>query len=190
MLTRVMCCRWDLCFRKSWISEFLTGVHRSWCTGRNEAHRLLDLDDLSQAGFAESARQWLLLSRRSEFVDECGHHELWMRTGGSAGHSSAWSIDIQEGTLSNHMLGQKWKVKVRSCKSFIQEKEKQKEERTQDKLNSIISKIVDYLSKQPAGDTQTAIRESLELRGKIASEALNVAIERDWIKREHQKEQP
>ena len=92
--------------------------------------------------------------------------------------------------MNNDILGQKWEVKVRSCKSFIQEKEKQKEERTQDKLNSIISKIVDYLSKQPAGDTQTAIRESLELRGKIASEALNVAIERDWIKREHQKEQP
>ena len=159
-------------------------MHHTKKLGKNEAYRLLDLDDLSQAGFAESARQWLLLSRRSEFVDECGHHELWMLTGGSAGHSSALSIDIQEGTLNNDILGQKWKVKVRSCKSFIQEKEKQKEERTQDKLNSIISKIVDYLSKQPAGDTQTAIRESLELRGKIASVALNVAIERDWIKRE------
>ena len=131
-------------------------VHHTKKLGRNEAHRLLDLDDLSQAGFAEFARQWLLLSRRSEFVDECGHHELWMRTGGSAGLSSALSIDIQEGTLNNDILGQKWKVKVRSCKSFIQEKEKQKEEETQDKLNSIISKIVDYLSKQPAGDTQTA----------------------------------
>lgn len=51
-------------------------------------------------------------------------------------------------------------------------------------MNSIILKIVDYLSKQPAGDTQTAIRESLGLSGKVASEALNVAIERDWIKRE------
>ena len=113
-----------------------------------------------------------------------GHHELWMRTGGSA-----WSIDIQEGTLNNDILGQKWEVKVRSCKSFIQEKEKQKEERTQDKLNNIISKIVDYLSQQPAGNTHTAIRESLGLSGKVASEALNAAIERDWIKREreHQK---
>ena len=85
---------------------------------------------------------------------------------------------------NNDMLGQKWKVKVRSCKSFIQEKEKQKEERTQDKLNSIISKIVDYLSKQPAGDTQTAIRDSLGMSGKVASEALNVAIERGWNKRQ------
>ena len=64
-------------------------VHHTKKLGKNEAYRLLDLDDLSQAGFAESARQWLLLSRRSEFVDECGHHELWMLTGGSA-----WSIDI------------------------------------------------------------------------------------------------
>ena len=85
---------------------------------------------------------------------------------------------------NNDMLGQKCEVKVRSCKSFIQEKEKQKEERTQDKLNSIISKIVDYLSQQPAGNTHTAIRESLGLSGKVASEALNAAIERDWIKRE------
>ena len=85
------------------------------------------------------------------------------------------------------MLGQKWEVKVRSCKSFIQEKQKQKEERTQDKLNSKISKIVDYLSQQPAGDTHIAIRESLGFSGKVASEALNVAIERDWNKREHQK---
>ena len=50
-------------------------------------------------------------------------------------------------------------------------------------MKSKITKIVDYLSQQPAGDTQTAIRESLGLSGKVASEALNVAIERDWIKR-------
>ena len=86
--------------------------------------------------------------------------------------------------MSNDMLGQKWEVKVRSCKSFIQEKEKQKEERTQDKLNRRILKIVDYLSQQPAGDTQSGIKDSLGMSGKVASEALNVAIERDWIKRE------
>ena len=51
-------------------------------------------------------------------------------------------------------------------------------------MNSIISKIVDYLSKQPAGDTQSGIKDSLGMSGKVASEALNVAIERDWIKRE------
>ena len=51
-------------------------------------------------------------------------------------------------------------------------------------MNSKISKIVDYLSQQPAGDTHIAIRESLGFSGKVASEALNVAIERDWIKRE------
>jgi hypothetical protein len=105
-----------------------------------------------------------------------------MRTGGSAGHSSAWSIDIQEGTLSNDMLGQKWEVKVRSCKSFIQEKEKQKEEETQDKLNRRILKIVDYLSQQPTGDTQSGIKDSLGMSGKVALEAINVAIARDLIK--------
>ena len=66
-----------------------------------------ELDDMSQSGFAEFARQWILLSRRKDYLDGSGLHELWMRSGGSAGNSSLWRLDVDEGSSNAGIAGER-----------------------------------------------------------------------------------
>ena len=60
-----------------------------------------ELIDLTQAGVAEIAGQWLLLTRRKPYrPDQAGEHKLWLNIGGRMGHSSLHALDIHEGSRS------------------------------------------------------------------------------------------
>lgn len=59
----------------------------------------LNLSALSGAGIAEFTRQWVLVSRRSEYTGN-GRHDLHFVWGGSAGHSGYEFLDIDEGCRS------------------------------------------------------------------------------------------
>jgi len=69
-----------------------------------------ELAEMSGAGFAEFCRQWILLGRRKEYKCD-GHHELWMQIGGSAGHSSLWALEIDEGKIDDPN-GRRWEVRL------------------------------------------------------------------------------
>lgn len=56
-----------------------------------------ELSDLSHAGFAEYGRQWILIGRQQAYQHD-GRHKLAIAFGGSAGHSSNWVVDIDEGS--------------------------------------------------------------------------------------------
>ena len=77
------------------------------------------LEELSQSGVAEWARQWLLLARRSAYQHD-GKHELWMRCGGSSGHAGLYGVDVNEGTIDEHFDGRTWEVDVRPGHEIIQ----------------------------------------------------------------------
>ena len=71
-----------------------------------------ELDWLAHAGFGNWARWWWLLNRRSKYdPEEFGRHRLWLHAGGSAGHSSAFALDINEGLRSDAQ----WSVKILSA---------------------------------------------------------------------------
>jgi len=72
----------------------------------------MELGDLAFSGWAEWARQWILLNRRERFdPDSNGEHKLWMTVGGSAGHFGLWGLDITEGRQSDPD-GRRWDVDI------------------------------------------------------------------------------
>jgi hypothetical protein len=65
-------------------------------------------EDMSQSGWAEWARQWMLVSRR-EVYNHDGEHRLKVEMCGAAGHGDRYAVDISEGKWPNR---DKWEVKV------------------------------------------------------------------------------
>lgn len=127
-----------------------------------------DLDDLSWAGFAEFARQWLLLDRRDPYVPGTGEHRLVMTAGGSAGHSGAWALDINEGA-ADAAAGRMWDVTVRSFSELdaddADRKEQQREERRLEQLTDDKQKVCRVLAKHSEGLTKTALRDRVSISG-------------------------
>ncbi|MBP89018.1 MAG: hypothetical protein CMJ64_20275 [Planctomycetaceae bacterium] len=95
-----------------------------------ERYAMPELEELSQAGFAEWARQWLLISRHSKY-EEDGKHPLWIAAGGSDGHSGGYGVDIDEGVLQSDFTGRYWDVTVRHAHEVRKEEEKDTEQRWQ-----------------------------------------------------------
>ncbi len=73
----------------------------------------LDLSDLSQAGFAEHFRQFVLLNRETPYQFD-GNHDLKMSVSASCGISAQYSLRIREGLL-NTDGERKWDVDVRTA---------------------------------------------------------------------------
>jgi len=83
---------------------------------RKNAKPPLDVEDLAQCGIGEAARQRILVSRRSPFIEGCGVHQLRMTIGGSAGFSSVWAVDLDEGLPGENLDGRRWLTSVRRLK--------------------------------------------------------------------------
>ncbi len=156
-------------------------VHHTKKLDYRTSKKPLDLDDLSQSGFAEFARQWILLSRRSPYRDGSGLHELWMRAGGSAGHSALWGLDVDEGGSKNGIAGEHWDVKVRTSSQLKQEKDTEKTEEQKDHANYLVNRLVEYLENTPDGDTKTAIREALKVNNANVTKVIDLALAKDLI---------
>ena len=149
------------------------------------------LEELGQAGVAEWARQWLLLSRRSPYQAD-GHHELWMRTGGSSGHAGFWAVDIDEGLLDlDTMGGRKWEVDVRPVTEARQEAQRERETKKADEIErregEHRDRVLEVLRDQPdwvihrrlrvlcrmSGDTLERALITLEKEGRIETEEIH-----------------
>ncbi|MCY2987860.1 MAG: AAA family ATPase [Planctomycetota bacterium] len=78
-------------------------AHHFRKTGANDPDEPASLEQLSQAGVAEWVRQWVLLERRSPYQAD-GRHELYLRTGGSAGHAGLWALDAHKRQHLAHAL--------------------------------------------------------------------------------------
>ncbi len=121
----------------------------------------LELEELAYSGWSEFARQWLLVNRRKAYEEGTGRHELWLRSGGSAGHSSLWGLDIDEGA-NNAAQGRQWNVRViPSSEVRAVEKELRQSERKRRDLDSgqaDVEKVLRALQQFPAGETLRNIR--------------------------------
>lgn len=116
-------------------------------TRRNADYQAPELDDLSWSGFAEFARQWILIGRREDFVPGSGEHRLWLSVGGSAGHSALWALDIDEGVSG---MPRHWKTKLSPASEVRAEK-------AEKKASQIEQRLLDAARHFPDGETQTQI---------------------------------
>ncbi|EAQ77965.1 AAA family ATPase [Blastopirellula marina] len=129
------------------------------CPTRKELPpRALGAADLASAADNAIARQWLLVNRRQAFEPGSGRHQLWLTLGGSAGQSSLWGVDVDEGQACD-----KWKVLLRDVPSIAEETAqlaaKSQIEHLRWKLRGVMSQI------DPAQATKLKIREQSGMSG-------------------------
>jgi hypothetical protein len=138
---------------------------------------LPDLNDLSQSGFREWARQWILLKRRERFVAGSGVHKLWFVAGGSEGHCWEFAIDIYD--------NQTWQVEVRAVQEVrtaateeaAHAKEHLAAEREEAKRAGYCEQIMAALNKQGVPLTKSKIGELAKLNAPNTSKALEWMLE-------------
>jgi hypothetical protein len=95
----------------------------------------LDLDDLAFAGISEFARQWVLINRRTPYQEGTGHHELWLRVGGSVGFSGLYGVDIDEAEVNSLFGGRVWQVAVHKVDDVRRDQAERKEAARKDDQN-------------------------------------------------------
>jgi hypothetical protein len=115
------------------------------------------IEEFSMSGIAEWCRQWILLQRRNPYQSD-GRHELWMRTGGSAGHSGLWSLDVDEGTPD----ARKWEVSVQPVSNVREEAKRQQEQKRAEEREATEAehrrRLLDVLTNHPSGETARKLR--------------------------------
>ena len=108
-----------------------------------------ELDDLAWAGFAEFARQWMLIGRRGAYQPGTGQHALWLSIGGSAGHSAQWAVDVDEGVRPRH-----WTVEISTPSAARAEKRE----------TTIRERIIVAARNYPTGEVITTILDTAGLK--------------------------
>jgi hypothetical protein len=141
--------------------------------------RPLTITDLSGAGVAEWARQWLLVNRRKPYNPAApGQHKLVLTGGGCAGHSFYQAVDIEEGDLST---GRVYRVSVanpdEARRNDRQEKADRRGSATQDRRTQKVVEALRDLEIPVGGQVSSKkVREEAGLSGSVWPATLQALI--------------
>jgi hypothetical protein len=147
-------------------------------TKRNPARpNITTLDDLAYAGFREFFRQWILIARQSDYVPGSGLHELRIDVGGSARHSLAAAVTIDEGPFEQP----RWYVTTQGVaathEAQEQAKERRKADAQADKRRRDREKLVTAAAKFPEGETRSQLWTHASLNTSAGRIALGDALQ-------------
>jgi hypothetical protein len=164
-------------------------AHHTKRRQHSERFRPTTLEDLTMAGFAEWARQWLLLSRRCEFNND-GLHDLWFNVGGSEGHGGSYVLTIDEGTYES---GWCWDCTVEHSSEAIERDKSNKVEQREVSLLAAAmdrsDRVLTLLRNSPEGLTASGTAKPLKMNNDKVNEALEDLIERRLIEKFKHKKQ-
>ena len=125
----------------------------------------LELEDLAYSGFAEFARQWVLINRREPFEPGTGVHRLWVKAGGSAGQNVLFGLDVEEGVLGEHFEGRRWVLTVHrqdQLKALLAAKKSlARTEKQAEKMKELKEQILEILLRKKEPETLSALAASL-----------------------------
>lgn len=153
----------EVCHRNG--AGLIIAHHTKKTSQRQNEHKPPELDDLTWSGFPEFARQWLLISRREDYLPGSGEHELWLSIGGSAGHSSLWALDVDEGMAGEERY---WDVVLSSPS----------EARTEKKVTAVRQRILTAMERFPKGGCKSEILKAAGVRSNAeAQEHLDALVE-------------
>lgn len=160
-------------------------LHHFRKSGQTNDPEPAGLEELAQSGVAEWARQWLLLQRRSPYAGD-GQHSLWLRTGGSAGHSGLWALNIDEGTLDpDTFSGRVWQTEVQAVadarEEVRREKESKKAAQAEQREDGYRGRLVDALKRFSEGETAKTLRELSGLNAANFGRAVQTLLQRGEV---------
>ena len=171
----------DICRGMGCTPILIHHTKRSSDAGKN--FEPLGLEDISWSGFAEFARQWILINRRERYREGSGDHRLWVNYGGSAGHSGLWAVDVEEGS-NNAQQGRSYTVTVqeaREARDAAQaEREAEREQTAAAKRAKALDGYVQRVRKAlkgKAGMSRSAIKDAIGLQSSDVSAALDCLID-------------
>jgi hypothetical protein len=84
----------------------------------------IGISGMQYGGLMRWARQWVLLTRLSDY-EEDGKHDLLVEIGGSAGYAQKLEVHIEEGVRSKQGPPRHWKITTRSKPSAEERAEAQ-----------------------------------------------------------------
>jgi hypothetical protein len=124
-----------------------------------------ELAELSQAGMAEWAGNWLLLARRAPYLDD-GKHLLYLTAGNRCGTALKRAIDVDEGPMDERgHFRTKWDVRVTNLVQAAADDRLAKIEKKQAEAQTVEAerqeKVVEFLTTKPGGETAAEIKDCL-----------------------------
>ncbi len=143
-----------------------------------------ELDNIAWAGFSEWARQWILLGRQEPYTPGTGEHRLWLTVGGSVGHSSAWGLDVFEGSPEDEG-GRVWETKVQDA-SEVQATKREFRSKAKAMIERATraaryDRVWEYFRSHPDGATKTEVRNKTGINAERVKEAIDALVKSSSI---------